>query len=146
MPSATPHGHDGRAGAPARTRWQQLPQAVARYLEARWQLFATELRLAGRSLATAVAGIAIAAGLSLVAYLLLITSLVALLMHRLDWSLAFAALIVAAGHLLLAALLALVAFLLLRRCDKWFAHSINELAADREAFTRPGRNAPPPGS
>jgi len=144
MPSSTPNDRDDRASAPARARarWQQLQQALTRYLEARFRLFAEEARLAARSIAAAVAGIAIAAGLSLVAYLLLITSLLALLVHRLEWTVALAALVVAGGHVLVAGLLALTAFFLLRRSNKWFSHSLNELAADRKAFTRSDQNDP----
>ncbi len=143
MPSTTPQDQD-QVRQDSSGRWQRLHQALTRYLSARLQLLAEEARLAGRSIATAIAGFAIAAGLALVAYLLLVTSLVALLVHQLEWSVALAALVVGGAHLLLASLLALLAWASLRHCNKWFAHSINELAADREAFTRSDDSHPSP--
>lgn len=108
----------------------RLATPVFKYLAARGLLLGIEAREALRHASLLIAWLAIGAVAAFAGWLLLVTSLVGVLTHYLEWSWVTATAIVGAAHILVA----LTAALVIRKrltTARWFADSLDELKKDR---------------
>ncbi|HEY2573136.1 MAG TPA: phage holin family protein [Verrucomicrobiaceae bacterium] len=117
----------GGAGAHA---LGSLPAALLRYLEARGVLLSVEGQEAAQSLLQAVFRGAMAAIFGFTGWLLMMAGLVIILVTRVDWSWAQAAVAVGLVNLVCATVFAYAAS---RRitATPWFQHTLSELGKDR---------------
>jgi uncharacterized membrane protein YqjE len=109
---------------------RSLATSVFKYLSARGLLLGIEAREALRHASLVIAWLAIGAVSVLAGWLLLVTSLVGVLSHHLDWSWVTATAVVGAAHILVALSAAFVTWKRVTTA-RWFADSLNELNKDR---------------